>query len=417
MLVWENVCLAVLGIKNNKMRSLLTMLGIIIGISSVIAIVSIGGSISSGLEKSLKDMGIENVNVRISAKNEEDSYDGYSERPKKEDSFTMRQIEEFKEISRKDVKYVGLEKDAGAGELRVGKKSENIQVSGANTDKMFQDKIKIIQGRGITDRDLYRVRNVAVISSELANKMRKSGKEPLGNEIKMIMNEQIETFMVLGVYKNKKSEGGFFGGGYVPMDLIYIPYTTAQNIKNESGITDFIATPAYGKKGTDVTEAVDQYFGRLYEKNPKWKISSYNLQGDLEDMTNMLQKVKIAIAIIAGISLLVGGIGVMNIMLVSVTERTREIGVRKALGAKGFYIKLQFIVEAVIICAIGGLIGIAFGLGLSAIVAMLMNNPIEISLLPILVSVLFSMSIGVFFGYYPASKAAKLDPIEALRYE
>ena len=104
MLVWENVCLAVLGIKNNKMRSLLTMLGIIIGISSVIAIVSIGGSISSGLEKSLKDMGIENVNVRISAKNEEDSYDGYSERPKKEDSFTMRQIEEFKEVSKKNVK-------------------------------------------------------------------------------------------------------------------------------------------------------------------------------------------------------------------------------------------------------------------------------------------------------------------------
>lgn len=416
MLVWENVCLAILGIKNNKMRSLLTMLGIIIGISSVIAIVSIGGSISSSLERSLKDMGIENVNVRISAKNEDDSYDGYSERPKKEDSFTMRQIEEFKAQYGKDVKYVGLEKDVGAGELRVGRKTENIQVAGANIDKLFQEKVKIIQGRSIADRDLYRMRNVAVISSKLADKIRRSGKEPLGNEIKMIMNERIETFTVLGVYKNKKQEGGFFGG-YVPMDLIYIPYTTAQNIKNESGITDFIATPAYGKKGTDVTEAVDSYFGRLYEKNPKWKISSYNLQGDLEDMTNTLQKVKIAIAIIAGISLLVGGIGVMNIMLVSVTERTREIGVRKALGAKGFYIKLQFIVEAVIICVIGGLIGIALGLGLSAVVATVMHNPIEISLMPILVSVLFSMSIGVFFGYYPASKAAKLDPIEALRYE
>lgn len=141
------------------------------------------------------------------------------------------------------------------------------------------------------------------------------------------------------------------------------------------------------------------------------------MESAVASMTSMIDTVSIAIAVIAGISLLVGGIGVMNIMLVSVTERTREIGTRKALGAKSAYIRIQFIVEAVIICFAGGLIGIVVGLILGAAGASLLGYPATTSLTVILLSVSLTMIIGVFFGYYPANKAAKLDPIEALRYE
>ncbi|QHI73007.1 ABC transporter permease [Aminipila terrae] len=201
------------------------------------------------------------------------------------------------------------------------------------------------------------------------------------------------------------------------MATIYVPASTAGELKNETNFRGFEISPAYGVDGAELLKEINSYFNDLYSKNKKWECQGYNMQQDMNSYTDMLNKVKMAIAVIAGISLLVGGIGVMNIMLVSVTERTREIGIRKALGAKGKFIRLQFIVEAIIICGIGGIIGVALGLGISAIAVNIMGNELKASWPVILISVAFSMSIGVFFGYYPANKAAKLDPIEALRYE
>ncbi|MDD2554008.1 MAG: FtsX-like permease family protein, partial [Desulfotomaculaceae bacterium] len=160
-----------------------------------------------------------------------------------------------------------------------------------------------------------------------------------------------------------------------------------------------------------------KYFAKMYENNTKWDAGVMNMESAISTMTSMLDTVSLAVAVIAAISLLVGGIGVMNIMLVSVTERTREIGTRKALGARNSYIKLQFIVESVIICVIGGFVGIIFGLLLGSLGASLLGYPATASTGIILLSVSITMLIGVFFGYYPANKAAKLDPIEALRYE
>ena len=161
----------------------------------------------------------------------------------------------------------------------------------------------------------------------------------------------------------------------------------------------------------------EDFFDSYYTRNQSWTVSASSMETMVSTVTEMISTVQVAIAAIAAISLLVGGIGVMNIMMVSITERTREIGTRKALGAPGFAIRLQFIVESVVICLIGGVIGIILGIALGAWGASLLGYAAKPSLTAIVASVGFSMAIGIFFGYYPASKAAKLDPIEALRYE
>lgn len=171
------------------------------------------------------------------------------------------------------------------------------------------------------------------------------------------------------------------------------------------------------KEKSDFANQIEAFFTPYYRNNDTYKISTSTLESMTESMNEMIQTVSIAIAFIAGISLLVGGIGVMNIMLVSITERTREIGTRKALGARDSHIKLQFITESVILCLIGGVLGILAGFLLGAIAATVLGVSATVPVLAILIAVGFSMVIGMFFGYYPASKAAKLNPIDALRYE
>lgn len=175
--------------------------------------------------------------------------------------------------------------------------------------------------------------------------------------------------------------------------------------------------PVKGVDSRSLADDLNKYLEKLYKNNKKFEASAYALENEAESMNQILTLVSLAISVIAAISLLVSGIGVMNIMLVSVTERTREIGTRKALGARNYHIQLQFITEAVIICAIGGLIGITLGVSTGAVISKIIGTPVSISISTILISFIFSMSIGVFFGFYPARKAAKLDPIEALRYE
>jgi putative ABC transport system permease protein len=162
---------------------------------------------------------------------------------------------------------------------------------------------------------------------------------------------------------------------------------------------------------------IETYMSQYYLENDDYEISTSTMTSMMESMNDMISTVSLAIAFIAGISLLVGGIGVMNIMLVSITERTREIGTRKALGAKNSSIRLQFIIESVILCLVGGILGIILGFALGAIASNILGYSASVPVMSVIVSVGFSMIIGVFFGYYPANKAAKMNPIEALRYE
>ena len=199
---------------------------------------------------------------------------------------------------------------------------------------------------------------------------------------------------------------------------LFIPIETMWKLTDSAeGYYSINAMTRQGADSRHLAGEFEDYFNRYYTRNEDYRIMAVSLDSLIDQYTSMMGTVQIAIAVIAAISLLVGGIGVMNIMLVSVTERTREIGTRKALGAKNSAIRMQFIVESVIICLIGGLIGIAVGMALGYGGAKLLGFPATPSLSAILIVVGFSMAIGIFFGYYPANKAAKLDPIEALRYE
>ena len=198
---------------------------------------------------------------------------------------------------------------------------------------------------------------------------------------------------------------------------LYIPITVAKKTVTNKNYQTFTIKPKESVDVSTFTTEISTYLSNLYAKNKKFEAQASNMESMLESRTTLINTVALAISGIAGISLLVGGIGVMNIMLVSVTERTREIGTRKALGAKSSHIKMQFIVESIIICSIGGILGILLGLGLGAFCANAMGFVNIISPVVIIISFTFSMFIGVFFGYYPAKKAAELDPIEALRYE
>lgn len=417
MFIKENILLAIAGIKSNKMRSLLTMLGIIIGISSVIGIVSIGNVMTSSLTDTLASKGATNINISISPKIIDENSNNFE--VSAEDSFTMDQIEEFRKNFNTSIDDISLSEHGGNGKAKDGYLYSNVEVMGVNSGFKEAKNVKMIKGRFINEKDVKGKRKLAVISDKFANNIFKNNVDPLGKEIKVYLGEDIKTYLVVGVYKfettfldgpNKLSEKDI-------STSLYVPVTTVKESSKNKNYVFFTVKPVVDSDVMKLTSDFSEYFNKLYKNNKNSKVEVYNMEDTLKEMTSTLSKVSLAISVIAAISLLVGGIGVMNIMLVSVTERTKEIGTRKALGAKSSHIKMQFIVESAIICAIGGAIGILLGVGMGIITALVLKSPISISVPTILISFTFSMCIGVFFGYYPASKAAKLDPIEALRYE
>ena len=251
-------------------------------------------------------------------------------------------------------------------------------------------------------------------------KLFKNEPNPLGKEFKVTdsLGENSTTYTIVGIYEYKKSmfEGGMGNEDDMPT-AVYTTVTSVKESADKKNYDNFTIKPKPGSDSNKLTEELQKYFENKYKTNKYFTADVYNGESQVEGFTKMLSIVSLVVSVIAAISLLVGGIGVMNIMLVSVTERTREIGTRKALGAKSSHIKMQFITEAVIICAIGGVIGITLGVGTGIIACLVLKVPVSVSIPTIFISLAFSMGIGVFFGYYPAKKAAKLDPIEALRYE
>ena len=417
----ENISLALSGLRANKMRALLTMLGIIIGIGSVIAIVMVGDSMTNSMTSSRQEMGANNVQIGLQQRDSETGT-SYSVSMDEEDLISNSMIEAFQQDYADVVEAVSVQEDMGSGRVSEGHRYANVNLIGVNTGYQTANHIKLLNGRFISSKDEKGVKNVAVVSDKLVSNMFGQSKDPLGQEIKVSCGREIYTFTIVGVYRYQQNAlMAMMGSAASEQDFItdlFIPIETMWKLTDSAeGYYYINAMTRQGADSRNLAGEFEDYFNRYYTRNEDYRIMAVSLDSLIDQYTSMMGTVQIAIAVIAAISLLVGGIGVMNIMLVSVTERTREIGTRKALGAKNSAIRMQFIVESVIICLIGGLIGIAVGMALGYGGAKLLGFPATPSLSAILIAVGFSMAIGIFFGYYPANKAAKLDPIEALRYE
>ena len=422
MQLFDNIRLAFSSLWANKLRALLTMLGIIIGIGSVIAIVTLGDSLTGSITDSLQGFGINNITVSLQRKSEDDETTGGAvrmfgmENPSSEDLFTNAMIEEFRAAYPDEIYAIALSQSLASGQVQQDDTTVQVTAMGVNEEYALANNVNLLHGRFVKDSD--GERQIAVVSDVFCESVfGTSGASVLGQEFELSVNGQLLRFYVAGVYEY--DDDGFVSmTGSDPVTELYLPLEAAQKLSGgETGYQSFTVVASTDTDTTAFLEQVESFFSSFYTRNESYTATASSMESMLEEMTSMLNTVKLAISAIAAISLLVGGIGVMNIMLVSITERTREIGTRKALGAPGFAIRMQFITEAVVICLVGGALGVALGVGLGAAGAGLLGYAAKPSLTAIGLAVGFSMLIGVFFGYYPASKAAKMDPIDALRYE
>lgn len=428
MLIGENILLALNGLRANKMRSLLTMLGIIIGIASVIAIMTLGDSISKSVEDSMSSMGANNITMGVSQKSTttETTASGmtFSRGPRmtqmsEEDYISEEMLADLQERYADQISGFSLSETIGSGTAQKGSATASVTATGVNTDNLENTDLTLLAGRTLTERDQNEGRKVALVSDLLVENVFGTGNlNAIGQTLDVLFDDRYYTYTIVGVYEYEESSFSSSSSDDVETTL-YLPLLTARNqTHNNDGYSQLTVLTASGTDAVSFCTTLEDYMNnRYYSNNESFEISTMSLESVIESMTEMLSTVSLAIAAIAAISLLVGGIGVMNIMLVSITERTKEIGTRKALGAPNSSIRLQFITEAIVLCVIGGIIGILLGIGIAAVATNIMGYAVSPSIDGIVLSVSFSVFIGVFFGYYPANKAAKLNPIEALRYE
>jgi putative ABC transport system permease protein len=413
----ENMQLALEGLKANKMRALLTMLGIIIGISSVITIMTIGQSMTAFVSDTMQGMGTNNISLRLQNK-ESDS----SARLAESDLITDEMLEIYRAMYANQIQAVSLSKSGGSGKAQDGRKYANVSMLGVNDEYIKANSLELISGRFIREADVKSNRYTAVVSDRLAANMFDKGANPLGGEIRVSFGDNLQIFTIVGVYKYEESSFAIgMGSGVSEQDVrtsLFVPLSTYSVLTSADRGYQSVTVMAAANVDTEkMAKQTEDFFNAYYANNTVYEVRAISMESAMSSATSIMGALSLAVAVIAAISLIVGGVGVMNIMLVSVTERTREIGPRKALGARSAAIRLQFIVEAIIICCLGGFIGIAAGMGLGYLGSVILGFPAFPSPFIVIVAFMFSALIGVFFGYYPANKAALLDPIEALRYE
>ena len=343
--MWENVLLALNGLRSNKMRALLTMLGIIIGIGSVIGIMCVGDAVTGSVTDAMSSLGVNNITVAVQQRVVDlNSMEILT--PEEDDLLTIDMLDALTEEV-EGVQDYSIYESAGSGQAQDGHKYANVSVMGINGAYLSVNNVNLLAGRTITDRDMERTKYVAVVSDFLVEKMFPglSNRDALGQEVRVTLNDDIYNFTIVGVYENVDSPYAALLGTGSEADKrtdLYIPVTTSHRITGaEEGFTSATVTADVQMDSQTVANEAADFLNRYYADNQDFSVYTISMETMVSQMSSMLDTVSIAIAVIAGISLVVGGIGVMNIMLVSVTERTREIGTRKALGAPNSAIRVQ----------------------------------------------------------------------------
>lgn len=429
MLIRESIKLGIMGIANNKMRAFLTMLGIIIGIGSVIAIMTVSSSLTHSITQTFVRMGANNIMAGLRKRSDKELERGNNgntggsqkQMNRKEERITDEMIDDVKREYQTEITSVALNEIIGNAVLQSGMASANVSISGINRGYFDSNDSRLLCGRYLSERDVQERKPVIMISDKLAGQLFGGDRQSaLGRPLTIAIGNMNYDFYVVGVYKYREDTSFSQEAEEDVVTMVYIPVTTGKEMMHSDdgyGRFTIVAHPQV-ENLADFAAQIETYMNRKFFGNNKdYQIRTVTMSSMKGSMSNVIRSVSIAIAFIAGISLLVGGIGIMNIMLVSVTERTKEIGMRKALGAKNSAIRFQFIVESMTLCLIGGISGIIFGLLLGAFAVSVLGYSAVAPMSAIVGAVVFSMIIGVLFGYYPANRAAKMNPIEALRYE
>ena len=405
MRIGSTVNVAFRALRRNKLRSFLTALGIIIGVAAVIAMVGIGNGAKAQVEAQIASLG-ENVILIFSG-----STTSSGIRTGWGNAGTLK-IEDAEAIRREVPGVVAVSEEIrSTTQVAAGNQNWLTQVLGESADYLDIRQWQLADGASFTPQDVRSANKVCVIGRTTATQVF-GNDDPVGQVLRI----KNVPFVVTGVLTPK----GLSAQGSDQDDVVIMPYTSA--MKRVVGGTTLRSINVQVGDARSLPAAQQQIISLLRQRHNirAGKDDDFTVRGQQEiaDMATAQSKtMTVLLGAIAGVSLIVGGIGIMNIMLVSVTERTREIGVRLAVGAHGRDILSQFLIEAVALSSVGGMIGIAFGVGVSRVLSVYENWPTLISLSSIIVSFLFSAAVGIFFGFYPARKAAALDPIEALRYE
>ena len=405
-MILQSLKIALESLWANKMRSVLSMLGIVIGVGAVIAIVSVGTGSTQSVTSSISDLGSNMISISASS----GRFRSGQARTSSQDKFSLELADYMAEFC-PSVKSVIPVKQVG-GRLIVGDISVDSTMIGTNVDYIEVNNYQIEQGRFISSQDEEKRSQVMVLGSDLSEDLFEEA-NPIGQKVKVNYEGRIYMFEVIGLMQEK---GNTIAGQLD--DQAYIPLSLAMDkMTNSDYVSSYIAQAVSSEKASHAVSELENFMVKFLDDEDQEQFRIISQDELLETVSNVTGTMSMMLGGIAAISLLVGGIGIMNIMLVSVTERTREIGIRKALGARNKHILSQFLMESLSLSSFGGIIGIGFGWVAAYFLSQYGQWPLVISMLSVGLAFGFALFIGIFFGLYPAMKAARMNPVEALRYE